>query len=185
MTKMRLVAAALALAVAFGGVVAAEKSVKSGPQVGEKVPGPFQPLNITGPAAGEKSCLYCRFGASPVAMIFAREATPEVKTLLKKIDSCCTKSDDMNSCVIFCSDESGMDKKLKSMAQDAGLKKLVVSLDTPTGPDGYNLTKDAAVTVLLYRNREVKANYAFKKGELNDKAVEQVAAETGKLAEAK
>ena len=184
MTKMRIVAAAVALVVAWGGLAAAEK-VKSGPQVGDKVPGPFEPLNITGPTAGEKACLYCRFGSSPVAMIFAREATPEVKALLQKIDSCCTKNDEMNSCVIFCSDESGMDKKLKSMAQDAGLKKLVVSLDTAHGPEGYNVTKDAAVTVLLYRDRVVKANYAFKKGELNDKSVEKVATEAGKLAAAK
>src|SRR5579871_5607988 len=148
MTKTRLMAAAVALVMAWSGLVAAEK-VKSGPQVGDKVPGPFEPLNITGPTAGEKACLYCRFGQSPVAMIFAREATPEVKALLQKIDACCTKSDDMNSCVIVCSDESGMDKKLKKMAESAGLKKLVVALDTANGPEGYNLTKDATVTVLL------------------------------------
>lgn len=181
MTKMRFVAAAVALALAFGGLVAAEK-VKSGPQVGDAVPGPFEPLNITGPAAGEKSCLYCRFGSSPVAMIFAREATPEVKALLQKIDSCCTKNDEMNSCVVFCSDDSHMEKQLKSMAKDAGLKKLVVSMDKANGPEAYNVSNDAAVTVLLYRDRKVKANYAFKKGELNDSAVEKVAAEAGKLA---
>ena len=41
------------------------------------------------------------------------------------------------------------------------------------------------MTVLLYRDRVVKANYAFKKGELNDQAVDKVAAEAGKLAAVK
>ncbi len=31
--------------------------LKSGPQPGEKIPGPFHPLNITGGKAGQKHCL--------------------------------------------------------------------------------------------------------------------------------
>ncbi len=30
--------------------------LKSGPQVGKAVPGPFNPLNVTGPDAGSKRC---------------------------------------------------------------------------------------------------------------------------------
>jgi hypothetical protein len=39
----------------IGGVMAAE-SLKSGPQVGTRVPGPFNPLNVTGDNAGTKTC---------------------------------------------------------------------------------------------------------------------------------
>jgi hypothetical protein len=36
--------------------VFAAEELKSGPQAGKHIPGPFHPLNINGSAAGEKSC---------------------------------------------------------------------------------------------------------------------------------
>ena len=58
--------------------------VKSGPKVGEDVPGPFHPLNVTGESKGKKACLYCANGGirSPS---FSREATPAVASLLKQL----------------------------------------------------------------------------------------------------
>ena len=50
----------------------AEAALKSGPQVGQEVPGPFHPVNINGEQAGKKSCLYCANGPNPVAAVFAR-----------------------------------------------------------------------------------------------------------------
>lgn len=47
--------AALAIVLALGSAIAAD-AVKSGPQVGEDIPGPFDVLNITGPQAGKKNC---------------------------------------------------------------------------------------------------------------------------------
>ena len=47
--------ASLAVALLAGCVVAAD-SPKSGPQVGQSIPGPFNPLNVTGSAAGRKVC---------------------------------------------------------------------------------------------------------------------------------
>ena len=47
--------ASLAVALLTGSLIAAE-SLKSGPQPGEFVPGPFNPLNVTGSAAGKKAC---------------------------------------------------------------------------------------------------------------------------------
>ncbi len=45
----------LAMALLAGGVIAAEE-LKSGPQPGNAIPGPFHPLNVTGSAAGKKAC---------------------------------------------------------------------------------------------------------------------------------
>ena len=45
--------------------VSAGEAVKSGPQTGEQVPGPFHPLNINGASAGQKNCLYCQNGTNP------------------------------------------------------------------------------------------------------------------------
>jgi hypothetical protein len=42
--------------VAISGLIAGE-SLKSGPQVGKQLPGPFHPLNATGGQEGKKHCL--------------------------------------------------------------------------------------------------------------------------------
>ncbi len=47
--------ASLAVALLASSVVAAE-GLKSGPQPGKAIPGPFHPLNVTGSGAGKKVC---------------------------------------------------------------------------------------------------------------------------------
>lgn len=178
-----VVALALAFALVAGTVLAAG-SVKSGPQPGEKLAGPFHPLNVTGKAAGEKHCLYCENGSNPVAMIFAREVTPEVTKLIKQIDVCTQKhsSCEMGSFVVFLGeDKSELEKQLKGLAKKEGLKKIVLSIDNPAGPKGYKVAKDASVTVVLYTDRVAKANFAFKKGELKDSDIKEIVADVKKI----
>ena len=55
--KLRLaVGSSLAVVLLVGGAIAAD-DLKSGPQVGTSVPGPFNPLNVNGSDAGQKRCL--------------------------------------------------------------------------------------------------------------------------------
>lgn len=54
--KYRMGTAALVL-VLLGCSAIADDSLKSGPQPGTQLPGPFHPLNVTGESAGEKACL--------------------------------------------------------------------------------------------------------------------------------
>jgi hypothetical protein len=178
----------IALAAMFGltlvvGSASAEGGLKSGPQVGKDVPGPFHPLNINGSEAGKKHCLFCSNGQNPVAMIFAREASPEVVNLIKKIDAANAKNSDkkMGSFVVFLSDDSELEKKLKEVAESSKLKHTVLSIDNPAGPKEYNVAKDADVTVVLYTARKVKSNYAFKKGELTAKGIEKVVKDIPKI----
>jgi hypothetical protein len=167
----------------LAGVVFAAETLKSGPQINEEVPGPFHPLNVTGPQAGQKFCLYCCNGNNPVAMVFAREVTPPVKKLIKKLDTCTEKHSDckMGSFVVFLSDKEGLEKELKALADKEELKKIVLSIDNPAGPENYNVSKDASVTVVLYTKHVVKANYAFKKDELKDKDIEKIAKDVKKI----
>lgn len=37
--------------------ILAADALKSGPQTGTNIPGPFHPLNVTGSSAGKKNCL--------------------------------------------------------------------------------------------------------------------------------
>ena len=174
--------ALLGLALLFGGVIAAEK-IKSGPQVDEEVPGPFHPVNVTGPNAGEKFCLYCKNGNNPVAMVFAREVSPPLVKLIKKIDAATAKHEDdkMGSFVVFLSDSTDLESKLKEVADKAGIKHTILAVDNPAGPQAYKVAKDADVTVVLYTNHKVKANYSFAKGQLNDKNIDTIVASVAKI----
>jgi hypothetical protein len=171
-----------AVVLTAGLVVAAE--LKSGPQPGEKVPGPFTPLNVTGDAAGKKNCLYCSNGDNPVAVVFARCADcPMTQKLIKELDKATVANEkaDMGSYVVFCADEEKMEEKLKEFAKKEGLKKIVLSIDSPTGPGNYKINKDADVTVILYKDRKVVTNAAFKKGELTDAGIESIIKDVPKI----
>lgn len=179
--NFRLFAAAVAAVVlslpAFAG------DVKSGPQAGEKVPGPFHPVNVTGEHKGEKFCLFCVNGENPVAMVFARESSPELTKLVKEIDAATAKnkSKSMGSFVVFLSDKDGLDKELASMATKEKISTTVLSIDNPAGPKAYNVAKDADITVVLYVDRKVKANHSFKKGELKEGDIEKIMKDVPKI----
>jgi hypothetical protein len=179
--RMTLVAG-LAVALLVSGLNAAD-AVKSGPQVGETVPGPFHPLNINGESAGQKACLYCKNGTNPVAMIFAREVSEPVTTLIKKVDAATVKNKDcsLGSFVVFLGEDKKLEEKLKEVAKKEDLKHTVLSIDNPAGPPNYKVAKDADVTVVLYVNHTVKSNYAFQKGQLKDKDVERIIADLSKI----
>jgi hypothetical protein len=115
-------------------------------------------------------------------MIFARDITGPLTSLVKKIDAINAKNAGIGSFVVFLSDEEKLADNVKALAEKEGLKKVVLTIDNPAGPNGYNVAKDADVTVVLYDKRNVKANFAFRKGELNDAAVQRVvSAVTSKL----
>lgn len=174
-------------AVILAASVATAGDVKSSLQPGDKLPGPFAPLNINGPTPDEKVCLVCRNGNNPVVMIFARTADEQTAKLIKAVDAVTQKNTDckMGSFVVFCSDEEKLEGKLKEMAKAADLKKTVLSIDTPTGPTKYKVSQDADITVVLYNEREVKANHTFKKGELKDANIEAIVKDVSKITPSK
>jgi hypothetical protein len=49
------------------------------------------------------------------------------------------------------------------------------------GPQAYKVAKDADVTVVLYTDHKVKANYVFAKGELKDKDIDRIVAGLSKI----
>lgn len=174
----------LAAVVLFAGSVASAAELKSGPQTGEKLPGPFHPLNINGESAGKKECLYCKNGDNPVAMVFARttacEGTAKLIMKLEEIVAANSKSE-MGSFVVFLTDDDKAGDELKKLAEKAKLKNVVLAVDSPAGPNKYNVSKDADLTVVLYKEHKVVANHSFEKGKITDKDIEMIADEANKL----
>lgn len=185
MKKCFAIAALLVAGLIVGQTISAgEKGVKSGPQVGENArPKPFYPLNLNGPTPDEKQCLVCRNGNNPVAMIFARETSEPLTDLISKLDAETVKNAEkkMGSFAVFCNDAEGLPSKLKDIAKSQKLKAFVLAVDNPTGPDSYNIAKDAEVTVVLYNKSKVIANYSFKKGELKSGDVEKIVSDVSKI----
>ena len=183
---MRNLFAAAVAAVLCGAVVAADLNPKSGPPTGDKVPGAFHPYNVTGEDAGKTACLFCKASDDPVAMVFARTGDdPMTHKLLKAIDAETVKraKADMWSFAIFTGEKDKLEPQLKDAAKKAELKKLVLAIEDKEDPipAKYNLSKDADVTVILYVDRVVKANYSFAKGKLTDKDIEAVVNDVSKI----
>lgn len=161
-----------------------QAGVRSGPQVGERVPGPFHPYNVNGESAGEEACLFCANGRNPVAVVFAREVTPELASLLKKLDKATVAKSDVNmgSYAVLLSDaKEAQEPKLKELAASQKLDKLVLTVFPAAGPARYKISNEADVTVLLYKDVVVEANHAFMRGQLDSAAIERVVADVSKI----
>jgi len=164
-------------------VAEAAEPIKSGLQPGEKITTIFEPVNITGEHAGEPYCLICENGLSPVAMLFARDVSEPLLNLLGKLDEATDKNRDqeMGSFVVFLNESDGLRKQLAAAAKQRGLKRIVLSTYAPAGPDGFHVAADADLTVVLYREHEVKANYAFRRGELTAAGSEKILGDLPKI----
>lgn len=188
MKTLKIAATAFLTASFVAAVTVADgPALQSGPQVGKEVPGAFHPLNVTGPNAGKKHCLYCENGANPVAVIFARSVSPTLTTLIKKIDDCTDKNSkcEMGSFVVFVSNNEALAPQLEGLAKKEGIKHTILTIEPLPGPTDYEVAKDAEITVLLYNDFTVRANHAFRKGELNEKAIGQIVADVSKIIPAK
>ena len=120
-------------------------------------------------------------------MIFAREVSDPLTSLVKKIDAATAKNRDcrMGSFVVFLNDEENLEKKLKDLAKKDKIEHTVLTIASPRGVSGYDIPKEADVTVVLYTKRNVKVNYAFKKGELKDADIAKIVGDVSKILPAK
>lgn len=161
----------------------AAEPLKSGLQTGETITTIFEPLNINGPQAGEQHCLICENGLSPVAMLFAREVSEPLVALIKQLDDATAKhrEQQMGCFVVFLGEQEKLEPKLKAVARKLQLKHVVLSIDAPAGPEGFNVAPAADVTVVLYREHGVLANHAFAKGQLTDQSAAAVLADLPKI----
>lgn len=181
-SHLLLVVAVLALASSQ-----AAEPLKSSIQPGEKIATIFEPLNITGPHAGEPHCLVCENGRSPVAMLFARDLDDRLLKLLVKIDAATEKhqKEGMGSFVVFLNEDAELPKRLEDAAKTHKFKHLVLSTFEPAGPEGFDVAKEAAVTVVLYSEHVVRANHAYRQGELTEKEIEKVLGNIPKILDTK
>jgi hypothetical protein len=164
--KIRLAAALLVAGFALVLGVRAEDAIKSGPT--DKASGPFQVKAITGEHrkgdTKEQLCYYCQYNAQQrpaVVMIFTQKADENLATLVKSVDAVQKSNKDLGTVVIGVSGVTDAD--LEKLQETHKLTTpLTVAVDKD-GPPAYDLSKDAAVTVLVYaKGGKISKNFAFK-----------------------
>ncbi len=152
----------------------------SGPQVGSKIPGPFEALNINGKDAGEEACLYCRYGNAPVVMIFATKPTDGLNALVRDIEKAAveaTKTGEVGACAVITENNADTKTALTKLADKENLKHVVLGMIEPRFLKKYQLHSAAEVTVLLYSKQVVRVNHAYKTGELTEKVASDLGRE--------
>ncbi len=119
-------------------------------------------------------------------MVFAREVTGPLSSLLKQFDAAVAKNKDadLRSFAVFLTDDAeAIEAKLKTLHEKEKLTDNVplTIVEGVAGPEPYKINKDADVTVILYTGGKVVSNFAFKAGELKEKDVKAIVAELPKI----
>jgi hypothetical protein len=158
----------------------------SGPQVGSKLPGGFNPVNVTNAElpdyAGKRSDYTEQHGAGPVVLVFGRGITDPLIKLTKKLDAEVSKNKvaRLRAVLVILREDDETERALKEFGERQGIGKVSLAI-MRDGPKLYKLSQQADVTVVVYNRYKVEANHAFRKGELNDKAIETILADVSKV----
>lgn len=176
MKRFALVCGALA-ALSFS--VAFAEELKSGLAVGDS-PGAFNVNDVTGPSKGTSLCYRCQYGNRPVVAVFARDVNDDLAKVIKDVDALVekNKAKDMKAFVVVLSEDAeAVAPKLEALAKKEGIKNVpLTTFDGASGPEDYNISKDAFVTVLMWNKSEVKSNVALAKGKLDAAAAKKIVA---------
>jgi len=180
----RLFVTASALVLALCGTLVVAEELQSGLKPGS-FPGAFNVLDCTGPAKGETVCYRCKYGMEPVVSIFARNIDDDVTNLLKEIDGQIAKNKSMKAYFVLLSDDlKKSEATLVELAKKNEIKNVPLTVfEGAAGPEEYELSEKADVTVLMWVNDDVKVNHAYAKGKLDKDAIKAVAGDTKKILE--
>lgn len=164
--------------ICFGATcVNADDPCKSGPQPNQR-PGPYSALVSVGPQRGTQHCYICEAADRPIMIVFARSLSDPLGKLVHKMDKLMVehKAADLQAWVTFLAeDQTAFDPQVVQWGKKHATGKVPMAVFEDTvGPPTYLLHREADVTMLLSVKQKVVANFAFRKGELNDAVIDQI-----------
>jgi hypothetical protein len=182
MLRQRLI---LSFLIGCCGVARTDEPCKSGLQPRQR-PGPYSSLVAVGPQRGQQHCFICEAADKPVVIVFVRSLSEPLGKLVQRIDKAVAerKAADLRGWVTFLAeDQTGLDPKVVQWSQKYAIKSVPLGIFEDTvGPPTYLLARDADVTVLFSVKQRVVANFAFRTGELNDAAIDNILKAVPKIA---
>lgn len=168
--------ALMAAWAATGSVACGAQPCVSGLQIGQR-PGPYSFLVATGPERGQPTCYVCETAEKPAVIVFSRSVSNPLAKLMVACDEAVAvrPKDAMRGWLTVLGEKTIALDELAKWSTKTGLKSVPVGVfDDPVGPPSYKLSDEADVTVIVFVNRKVTANFAFRKGELDDAAIKLV-----------
>jgi hypothetical protein len=159
----------------------------SGVQPGQKI-GPYSFLVATGPQRGQQTCYVCETADRPAVVVFSRKLSKPLGQLMVKCNDwvAAQPKDEVRSWMTVLGEKTVSLDELAKWAKQAGIQSVPVGVfDDPIGPPSFKISEEAEVTVLLWVNRKVVANFAFRENELNDAAIKKITAAMAKMVEKK
>jgi peroxiredoxin len=148
----------LGLALVLGFTVSAIKADDL------KVGGPFQVKAITGENKDKTLCYYCKYSgeARPaVVMIFTQKADDNFVAVVKAVDEVQKNDAKLGTVVVGISGVTAAD--FEKVQTTHKLTTPLTIAEDKDGPSKYNLSKDSAVTVLVYqKGNKLSKSFTFK-----------------------
>lgn len=161
----------VSVALFLGSELSAAGPCISGLSLGQR-PGPYTFVMCTGPNRGQLHCHICENAERPAVIVFARSLSEPLGKLVGKLDKAMAEHKDakLNAWVtVLAADQSAIDAKVIDWSKQHAVSTIPLGVfEDQTGPPSYRLARDADVTVILFVNRKVVANFAWRAGELND-----------------
>ncbi|MCX7666981.1 MAG: hypothetical protein N2112_15720 [Gemmataceae bacterium] len=165
----------LLVALCCSGISYSAEPCISGIPVGQR-PGPYSFLVATGPQRGQQTCYVCETGDNPGCVIFARKVSDSLGQLLLKIEPVVSREKSpIKTWMTILGEKTISIDNLGQWSKAQGLKSIPVGIfDDEDGPPSYKISQDAEITVLIFNQKKVVNNFAFRSGELNEKSIKQI-----------
>ncbi len=150
----------------------------SGLAPGER-PGPYSFVVSQGEKRGQLHCFVCEAEDRVMAIVFARETTPQAGKLAGRLDEVLLahpQGKPSGWVTLLAAEGTGVDAKALDWARRNKLRAMAVGyFEDTVGPPSYRLGADAAVTVLLAKDRKVAHRHVFGPAGPDDAAIQTIA----------
>jgi hypothetical protein len=184
MTRRAALTACTVLAAA-GLALAQPPQPPSGLKPGDR-PMPYAFVLATGPQRGQTFCYICDTADKPAVIVFARALSEPLGKLAAKLDQAVADAaaPELRSwlTLLTAGAQPGTETRLVEWGRQHALRHVPLGVfEDEVGPPAYRLNRQAEVTVIVFVQQKVVANFAFKAGELTDERVGEVVQSLAKL----
>jgi hypothetical protein len=172
-------AASMAGVLAIAGLAVANDAKENCLKAGDSI-SPFYVTKVAGPEdnvkTGQTLCYRCKYGSSPMVMVFARETGGNVTELVKQLDAAVAQNQDakLRSFVTLIGGEvASLTKTAEKMAKTTGTKNVPITVaeDNENGPSTYKIDPKAEVVIVVAKNSQVTAQHSFNAADVDVAAV--------------